>query len=373
MGFGHAVATGGDWRSLTQTCADRLAATGGAPLGMVYATEALAEHLDLIVDDLTARTGIPSWSGAVGYGVCATGVEYYDGPALAVLACDVPAGGFHLFDSLRQPDDRLSPEVRDWAAAQSARLAVVHADPGNAALLDIVDALAAGPAEGAEAYLVGALTAAGIERGQVAGAVTGGGVSGVLFGDAVEFATGLTQGCSPIGPMHAVSAGEEDVCMELDGKPALEILSRDLGDDFDGDWRRVIGQVHAGLPVAGSDMGDYLVRAIVAIDPRQGWLQIGASVEPGDKLVFVRRDATSALADLEIMLDRLAARLDGPPKAGLYHNCIGRGRAQFGPGSEELRTIQDRLGEFPLVGMFGNGEVAFNRVYSYTGVLTLFV
>ena len=35
--------------------------------------------------------------------------------------------------------------------------------------------------------------------------------------------------------------------------------------------------------------------------------------------------------------------------------------------------IQDSLGDVPLVGFFGNGEISHNRVYAYTGVLTLFI
>ena len=45
----------------------------------------------------------------------------------------------------------------------------------------------------------------------------------------------------------------------------------------------------------------------------------------------------------------------------------------FGRKSEELGLIRDALGEFPLVGFFCNGEISHNRLYGYTGVLTLFV
>jgi len=31
------------------------------------------------------------------------------------------------------------------------------------------------------------------------------------------------------------------------------------------------------------------------------------------------------------------------------------------------------LGYFPLVGVFGNGEISNNRLYGYTGVLALFI
>jgi small ligand-binding sensory domain FIST len=90
--------------------------------------------------------------------------------------------------------------------------------------------------------------------------------------------------------------------------------------------------------------------------------------------MFCRRDGNTARADLERMLQRLTARLDGrTPRGGVYVSCVGRGRHQFGDQSEELRAIQEGLGDFPLVGFFANGEIYNGRLYGYTGVLTLFV
>lgn len=40
---------------------------------------------------------------------------------------------------------------------------------------------------------------------------------------------------------------------------------------------------------------------------------------------------------------------------------------------EELAPIEEGLGIIPLVGFFGKRGVSHNRLYAYTGVLTLFV
>jgi small ligand-binding sensory domain FIST len=45
----------------------------------------------------------------------------------------------------------------------------------------------------------------------------------------------------------------------------------------------------------------------------------------------------------------------------------------FGPNSEELNSLRKELGDFPLAGFFCNGEISNNRLYGYTGVLTLFL
>ena len=45
----------------------------------------------------------------------------------------------------------------------------------------------------------------------------------------------------------------------------------------------------------------------------------------------------------------------------------------FGEVGRELAIVREELGDVPLVGFFGNGEISFDRLYAYTGVLTLFM
>jgi len=75
---------------------------------------------------------------------------------------------------------------------------------------------------------------------------------------------------------------------------------------------------------------------------------------------------------LSRMLSHLKARLSGPPSGGVSVSRLGRGANLFGDDSQELKQIRDELGDFPLVGFFANGELSQNRLYGYTGVLTLF-
>ena len=65
--------------------------------------------------------------------------------------------------------------------------------------------------------------------------------------------------------------------------------------------------------------------------------------------------------------------LFGRPRGGLYYSCVGRGPNLFSEESGEANMIREALGEFPLVGFFCNGEISHNRLYGYTGILTLFL
>ena len=131
--------------------------------------------------------------------------------------------------------------------------------------------------------------------------------------------------------------------------------------------------IFAGLPIEGSDTGDYVVRNLVGIDSAHKLVAIGEAVRPGGEVLFCRRDRGTASDDLERMLASIRTGLYRPPRGALYFSCLGRGAALFGDDSQELRMIRDGLGDVPLVGFFCNGEISHNRLYGYTGVLTLFL
>jgi len=118
-------------------------------------------------------------------------------------------------------------------------------------------------------------------------------------------------------------------------------------------------------PVKRSRIYEHIVEQIHALIREGRWA-------PGDQILFCRRDPESARTDMSRMLRQLAGRLPGPPKAGVYVSCIGRGAALFGDKGVETAMIRETLGDFPLIGFFANGEISRDRLYGHTGVLTLF-
>jgi small ligand-binding sensory domain FIST len=366
--FQCAHAVDGDWRTLTESCLAALgAAPAGANLGFVYVSDALDEDFERISNRLRAATGIADWVGTIGYGVIAGGREFFDRPAMVVMLGALAPDSFRLLASQREPGEALAPELMAWIGTQGTAFGVLHGDPRNAYLGGIIDSIA----DDTEGFLVGGLTASRGQFYQLANGLTEGGISGVLFAGHVRAVTGLTQGCTPIGPVRAVTAAENNVLMALDGRPALAVLKDDIGVGPTHSLAREIGDIHAALPIAGAETEDYLVRNLMGIDAARERLAIGERLRIGDRLMFVRRDGDSAMDDLRRMLDDLLARAPGVPRAALYYSCIARGPNLFGQQSEELGAIARRLGPVPLAGFFANGEIANNRLYGYTGVLTL--
>jgi len=364
---GHAASV--SWRSAAEAALAQCGpALRGATLGFVYATDAFAEEYAEIVEFLRRRTGIAHWVGTIGLGICASGREYLDEPALALMCCSYSEDAFRVFSGLKSPRDVARGGLK-WDGA-AASFAVVHADPATSSLTSLVRELAGRTESG---FIVGGLTSSRTRAVQYADGLTEGGVSGVAFSDQVAVATRLTQGCSPVGPEHVVTDARHNILISLDGRPALDVLREDIGRELAANLSLVAGRIFAGLPVEGSDTGDYVVRNLVGLDSAHKLVAIGENVKPGRRVMFCRRDRGTASDDLDRMLTSIRSGLYREPKGAVYFSCLGRGASLFGENSEELRIIRDRLGDVPLVGFFCNGEISHNRLYGYTGVLTLFL
>lgn len=367
--FRMAQAAGSDWRETLARCLAALPEGGGETLGFVYAGDAFAGELPEIAEILREETGVPDWLGTVGLGICATGQEYFDTPAIAVMLCDLPAGSYRIIETGENPGLALDEAAAAWSEAARPPFGVVHVDPRNPQAAELVVDLSVTSG----AFLVGGLASSRLGHPQIAGRAVEGAASGVLFSDQVAVATGLSQGCAPIGEYHEITAADRNVIESLDGRPALEVFMEEIGDLLSRDLARAAGYIHVALPTPGTDTGDYTVRNLVGIDRANGHLAVGALVEAGGRVMFVRRDGQAAREDLRRMLQDLRRRCGGAPRGGLYFTCLARGPNLFGPNSEEMGILREELGDVPLVGFFCNGEVSHDRIYGYTGVLALFL
>jgi small ligand-binding sensory domain FIST len=368
-----AVSATGDPASLAAQCVAALPIVDGATLGILYTTEPAATVLPEITRALAAHTGIHSWVGGVGLGVCSAASEIFDEPAAVVMTAALPPQDFRIFAATGDPGADLPRSHADWIEEAQPALALVHADPR----CPDVQRAAVETAAASGAYLVGGLVSHRCPNPLLAqtgsdDGLGGNGVAGLMLAPGVSVATALTQGCMPIGPVRRIDEARDNVVMIIDGRPALAVFSEDIGPELTQDLRRVGGLIFAGLPVTGSDTGDYLVRNLVAIDAGRGWVVLGAEVAAGDRIVFCRRDPESARRDMCRMVRQLSGRLSGPPKAGVYVSCVARGAALFGGPGVETGLIRETLGDFPLIGFFANGEISGDRLYGHTGVLTLF-
>lgn len=367
--FWSAFAVDGSWKELARACIEKLSPIStDANLGFLYVTDAVSGNLPDLLNYLRRNTGIESWTGSVGLGICTPHKAVFERPGIALMIAAIPPQSFQVFRLLPGTTNHVDPETASWIARRQPVRGIVHCDPRR---IDLNETIAATNAI-SSSFLVGAASSARQTPWQIANTAVEGGLSGVLLTSDVPTTVGITQGCSSIGPARQITRADGNVVLEIDGRPALDVFVSDIGELQSRDLHRAARQMFVGFPLDGKDENDYIVRYIFDIDLDRKSFAISQSVAQNSTILFCRRDAQSATADLKRMLKTMKLKLGQKPKGGLYFNCIARGPNMFGPDFEELELIHDILGDFPLVGFCGNGEVSHNRLYYYTGVLMVF-
>jgi small ligand-binding sensory domain FIST len=339
-------------------------------VGVVYAGGAFAHALDLIAARLTEVTGIDLWIGTGGTAVCDQAAGSFSDKAVSVLTAAMPPDAVRAFDGLETlADTETDAGSRD--GQQSAGIAIVHGDPRQIKTPALIERLA----RTSGAFLIGGMTSAlGNGVMQIANRPTEGGLSGVLLSTDIPIITGLTQGCTPIGPARTVTGIDGPWVTTLDDYPALACLKDDIGPLLTRNLERATGFILAARPDDGGDRNDYLVRTLSDVDPLRNYIMIDDDLRPGDRICFVKRNPEGAKTDLRRLVSDLREQANGRPLLGaLYHASIGRGRHLFGTDEAELGILKDELGSVPLTGFQTNGEIYGDRLYGYAAVLTLFL
>jgi small ligand-binding sensory domain FIST len=371
--FASAFSDKWSWQESVADCLNQIKdKTQGATLGFVYVADHFVPHLQAILETLKEQSPTHKWVGTTGIGICAPGKESYEQPALSLMVTDINPDHFRVFNSLDDNLVEFSKQHSTWYTQNEAHLGILHGDPGNAALPTLIEQLADILPN---SYLVGGLTSSRGDNLQITECgLTKDSISGVLFSEEVPVVTALTQGCSPIGPKHQITSYQRNVIISLDDQPALEVMKQDMGEILSRDMQNMGSYIFAGFPVKGSDTGDYLVRNLMGVDEQNNLVAVGEMLDEHDNMMFCRRDGNTAREDMQRMLQKIKSRIGKQqPKGALYFTCLGRGRSLFGPDSNELRMIQEELGDIPLTGFYCNGEIAHNQLYGYTGVLTVFL
>ncbi len=211
--------------------------------------------------------------------------------------------------------------------------------------------------------------------------VTSGAVSGFMLSGSFNYTIDITQGCQPIGKPCMVTKAQRNLIMELDGRPAFEVMQELTPWQILENPRKTMYTLFVGLPPDPCQdeiaPGEYLVRNLIGFDPDKGIIGVSTHVSEGQLISFTVRQAAMAREDLKEMLERVARKRQGerPFKFGFYFNCCARGTPLYGYSGIDTAYITHVLGEIPIIGFFGNSELAplrnTNYLFTYTGVLVL--
>jgi small ligand-binding sensory domain FIST len=361
-----------------------------------------AAEADRLPRLLASRLGGGTLLGCSAGGVIGGGVELERRPGFSLAAARLPgvgrrpfhveAGSIHRLGAggARDPlTGRAAPPSSAGApvnarttepAPDPPRCFVVLADPftlDGQALARRLDEIAPG------ATVIGGLASGGRGPSDHAlyldGDVVRTGAVGVALSGPLRVDALVAQGCRPVGRPMFVTACEENLLLELNGRKPADVL-RELDASLDERDRQLArGALFFGIVMSEKRdeyrQGDFLVRNLMGRDPATGGLWVGAPLRRLDVVQFHLRDARTSAEELDALLSRY--RDSSPPPAGaLLFSCLGRGVGLYGTPDHDSRLFRSRLGDVPLGGFFCNGEIGpvqgTTFLHGYTSSFGLF-
>lgn len=385
-GVGHSTNSSAE-RAAEEAAGRALACAGidRPAVTLVFFTVDYLSNYQNLIEALRRTVRTDRIVGCSGAGILTGDGEIEGGPGIAVLVLDsddIDTSPF-LFHPLKEREEEAGAEIHETVGSRAGResLLVLLPDAYNGQPRRLL--------QGVEEHLpfVPVVGAGSSESGmygktyQLCGdQMATNGLSGILLTGPFSSSIGITQGCQPVGGPMVITKAKKNLILELDNRPAFESFARVIRGPLLEDLRRALAFVFAGLPVDtrknSVGPGEYLVRNIVGVDPQQGVLAVADEVFEGERIIFTLRDAARAREDLSQMLERQLKILGGKrPQFGLYFNCCARGTSLYGIPGIDTAYIRRALGEFPLIGFFGNFELGplgkKNHLLAYTGVLAL--
>jgi len=337
---------------------------GTADLAIVFVSAAHGSTIRSALESLADLVPATTVIGTTAEGVIAGGSEFERGPAVVVWLARLPGAWIMplSLEYMQTPDGGMFagwPDTVDAAWPANATLLLL-ADPFSFPVDTFISRL---EEEHPGVPIVGGMASGGAEPGSntlVVGPRTySSGAVGVVIGGAVRIRPVVSQGCRPIGRPMVVTKAEENMIVELGGRPALERLREVYGGLDTGDRQLVRSSLHVGRAATEYRdtfrRGDFLVRNVVGADPESGVIAVGDLVRTGQTVQFHVRDAASADEDLRSLL---STRADSARPAGaLVFTCNGRGLRLFDEPDHDARCVQECLGPIPAAGFFAQGEI----------------
>jgi small ligand-binding sensory domain FIST len=206
-----------------------------------------------------------------------------------------------------------------------------------------------------------------------------GSVGVALSGDVAIDAV-VAQGCRPVGELMRVTGCRGNFLYELDGRPAFEVLQELFAALDERDRQLASTALFVGVLMdefrKESQVGDFLIRNLLGMDPRRGAIAVGENLQEGMRLRFHVRDAQTSAEDLHTMLKSYEKTLPGSVSGALLFSCLGRGVGLYGLPNFDTSVFREYLGDVPVGGFFCNGEIGpvsgATFLHGYTSSFGLF-
>lgn len=367
-----ASANASDWQDLAQGAASQVKEKLGKKkpdLVLAFVAAQLSEHYSLISEELVRQLKPKTLIGCSAGGLIGGGLEVEQEAGIALCAAilpDVELKAFYI-DDKQLPDPDAPPASWEGLIGVSSEKEpsfILLPDPFTFRIEALVEGLDFAFPKSAK---IGGLASGASQPGQNAlflnDNVYKRGLVGVSCAGNVVLDTVVAQGCKPVGRPLRVSECDNNVLLELDGKPAVSALKEVLENMTEHEQSLARHSLFLGVVMdefkSEFKSGDFLIRNIIGIEPKSGALVVGEILRNERTVQFHVRDAASSSEDLRLLLKGYVDKnADGKRSEGaLLFSCLGRGTYLYGQANHDSDGFKEYIGDIPLSGFFCNGEI----------------
>ena len=177
-----------------------------------------------------------------------------------------------------------------------------------------------------------------------------------FYGKDLKVACGCGGAWEPLGNERVVTRAHENVLLELDGRPALEV------------YEACLGERAAALPAAGlafplsvrtTDPTQGVVRTAVQIDRRRQTVTFAGELPENSFARLMRATGSRLIEGAAVAADTCCGVLEATPQLALLVSCVARRGLLKQRAGEEIEAVRDVVGPGAvLAGFYGHGEIA---------------
>ncbi len=383
-----AIVADDQWDHALQQALSQIGSLSKCDVVILFASSFYAEHFAALLQRICAESGGAIVIGCAGQAIIGQHLELENVPALSLLALTLPGAILRpvrftqeMLDDCETSEawhERLDVQVSE------ANAWLIFADPFRLEIERLLDGLA-GAYE--ERPILGGLASSsdpGARQTHIFlndEVFTDGGV-GLALGGPYTLLPLVSQGCEPIGETWTITSVRDNFIRTISNRPAYDMLVETFKSLPYEVQRRAQRNLLVGLAadeyLDTFQRGNFLIRPLIGRESGTGALAIGALPRIGQTIQFQMRDARAADLDLTELLDQASATLGHQlPVAGVLCSCNGRGIDLFGKPHHDACAISRQLGDFPLAGLFCNGEIGpvgpRPFLHSFTASLALLI
>jgi len=196
-----------------------------------------------------------------------------------------------------------------------------------------------------------------------------------FYGESLEISCANFGGWIPFGPERMITKSRNNILFELDGKPALDLYKRYLGDKA------------SELPKSAllyplsvrTDGGAAIVRTILNIDEERNAMILAGDVPQGSKVQLMMATVDDIASGARSAAKLAVQGRNTESQLAILISCVGRKLVMDQRTEEEIEEVSQIVGKHvPISGFYSYGEMApfaghrSCKLHNQTMTLTLF-